>query len=143
MTLTKHSFIAGQWQVTQGEVFSNHNPITNEPIEEYLSASAEDGVNAIVGAKSSFSAYKQLSGQQRAEFLEQIATEIESLGDVLLNTANDETGLGLVRLTGERGRTCNQIRAFANMLKDGSWVRASIDTADIQRTLPRPCCTIR
>ncbi|WOH38160.1 aldehyde dehydrogenase (NADP(+)) [Thalassotalea fonticola] len=138
MNLTKKSFIKGQWQTTQGQAFSSHNPVSNEPITQFLSATEVDASGAVAGAKASFAAYKSLSGQQRALFLEQIALEIENLGDDLLNTANDETGLGLVRLTGERGRTCNQIRAFANMLKDGFWVRASIDTSDAQRTPPKP-----
>ncbi|WP_286272838.1 aldehyde dehydrogenase (NADP(+)) [Thalassotalea hakodatensis] len=138
MNLTKKSFINGQWQATTGETFSNHNPVTNESITQYASATKTDAANAVIGARASFSAFKKLSGQERAAFLEQIAIEIEALGDDLLNTANDETGLGLVRLTGERGRTCNQIRAFANMLKDGSWVRATIDTADANRTPPKP-----
>lgn len=138
MNLTKKSFINGQWQATDGETFNNHNPVTNKTIEQYSSATVTQGASAVIGTKASFSAFKKLSGLQRASFLEQIAAEIEALGDDLLNTANDETGLGLVRLTGERGRTCNQIRAFANMLKDGSWVRASIDTADAQRTPPKP-----
>ena len=138
MNHTKQSFINGQWQETDGETFNNHNPVTNKTIEQYSSATVTQGASAVIGTKASFSAFKKLSGLQRASFLEQIAAEIEALGDDLLNTANAETGLGLVRLTGERGRTCNQIRAFANMLKDGSWVRASIDTADAQRTPPKP-----
>lgn len=138
MNLTKKSFINGQWQATQGESFSNHNPITNLAIEQYSSATISDSAEAVAGAKNSFSDFKQLPGLKRALLLEQIATEIEALGDELLTTANDETGLGLARLTGERGRTCNQLRAFATMLNDGSWVRASIDTADSQRTPPKP-----
>lgn len=138
MNITKQSFINGQWLATQGEAFSNHNPVINKTINQYLSATVSDGADAVAGAKASFSAFKQLSGKQRALLLEQIATEIEALGDELLNTANDETGLGLPRLTGERGRTCNQLRAFATTLNDGSWVRASIDTSDAQRTPPKP-----
>lgn len=138
MKLTKNSFINGKWQVTHGQAFNNHNPITNKRMEEFHCATDVDGENAVAGANESFIAYKTLTGQQRAQFLEQIAIEIEALGDDLLNTANDETGLGLPRLTGERGRTCNQLRAFAKMLNDGSWVRASIDTSDAQRVPPKP-----
>jgi len=138
MNITKKNFIDGLWQASEGEAFNSHNPVTNKTIDQYFSATKTDAIKAVAGAKGSFAAYKKLSGQQRAELLEQIALEIEALGDDLLNTANDETGLGLVRLTGERGRTCNQIRAFANMLRNGSWVRASIDTANAQRIPPKP-----
>ena len=138
MNLTKKSFINGQWVTTAGETFASHNPVTNQAIEQFNSASVDDGKEAVLGAALSFNAFKNLTGQDRAALLEQIALEIEALGDDLLNTANEETGLGLVRLTGERGRTCNQIRAFASMLKEGSWVRATIDTADANRTPPKP-----
>ncbi len=138
MQLTQKSFINGLWQATSGEEFSSHDPIANQSILQYHSATVDDGAHAVKGAVTSFNAFKALSPSKRATFLCQLADEIEALGEQLLNVANQETGLGLVRLTGERGRTCNQIRAFANMLNDGSWVRASIDTADSQRTPPKP-----
>jgi NADP-dependent aldehyde dehydrogenase len=50
----------------------------------------------------------------------------------------EETNLPLARLTGERGRTTMQLRMFAQMLRDGHWVDASIDHANAEKTPPKP-----
>ncbi|WP_419788723.1 aldehyde dehydrogenase (NADP(+)) [Mucilaginibacter sp. SP1R1] len=64
---------------------------------------------------------------------------MEALGDALLQKAAEETNLPIGRLTGERARTTGQLRMFATMLREGSWVEATIDTAIPERTpLPKP-----
>lgn len=90
-------------------------------------------------ATEAFRIYRTRSGKQRSAFLELIASEIESLGDTLIKKAMEETNLPEARLIGERGRTCNQLRQFAEMLREGSWVEARIDTAIPDRApLPKP-----
>lgn len=90
-------------------------------------------------SQTAFEAYQQTTIAQKSEFLEAIATEIEALGDALLQKASEETNLPIPRLTGERGRTTGQLRMFATMLREGSWVEASIDTAIPDRApLPKP-----
>jgi 2,5-dioxopentanoate dehydrogenase len=43
------------------------------------------------------------------------------------------------RLTGERARTCAQLRMFAQIVREGSWVEAVIDRGDPSRQpLPKP-----
>lgn len=45
----------------------------------------------------------------------------------------------MARITGERGRTVGQLKLFAALLKEGSWVNASIDLAQSDRQpLPKP-----
>jgi NADP-dependent aldehyde dehydrogenase len=89
-------------------------------------------------AGTAFEQYAFTTPLQRANFLETIASNIEALGDALLEQANKETNLPLPRLTGERGRTCFQLRMFATMLKEGNYVEASIDTAIPTKTPPKP-----
>jgi NADP-dependent aldehyde dehydrogenase len=90
-------------------------------------------------ARDAFVSYRSFDGQSRAAFLESIAQEIEALGAPLIQQAMEETNLPEARLVGERGRTCNQLRQFAELLKDGSWVDARIDTAIPDRApLPKP-----
>ena len=89
-------------------------------------------------AAIAFEQYSTTTSLQRAAFLETIANNIEALGDTLLEQANKETNLPLARLTGERGRTCFQLRMFATMLKEGNYVQASIDTAIPTKTPPKP-----
>ena len=90
-------------------------------------------------ATAAFSRYKKVPATAKAELLRAIAEEIEKLGDTLLETAHLESNLPLARLTGERGRTVNQLLLFASLVEEGTWVEATIDTAIPDRTpLPRP-----
>jgi 2,5-dioxopentanoate dehydrogenase len=88
---------------------------------------------------SSFNAYRRLSGLQKATVLDDIASEIEALGPALINQAMAETNLPEARLLSERGRTCNQLRQYAALVKEGSWVEARIDKANPDRKpVPKP-----
>ena len=89
-------------------------------------------------AANAFDNYQKISSETKALFLETIANNIELLGESLLNKTAEETNLPLARLTGERGRTTMQLRLFAQMLREGSWVEASIDTAIPDKTPPKP-----
>jgi NADP-dependent aldehyde dehydrogenase len=89
-------------------------------------------------ALSAFGAYKKISPVKRAGFLESIAAEIEKIKDRLVILAKEETHLPEARLYGEIARTSGQLRLFAALLKEGSWVEAVIDTSDPQRTPPKP-----
>ncbi len=106
--------------------------------EGFSIASAAEVELAIEKAKKAFPVFSNLPATIRASFLESIAEEIMAIGDPLLERANLESGLPIPRLTGERDRTVNQLRLFANILKEGSWVEAVIDTAQPDRKpLPR------
>ena len=123
-----------------GPSFRAFNPTIGEFFgEEFFSASEEQIGKAAELAGEAFHIYKNISPEKRAEFLEAIADAILDLGDSLLERAHQESGLPLARLTGERGRTVNQLRMFADILREGSWVEAVVDTAMPDRQpLPRP-----
>lgn len=90
-------------------------------------------------ARQAFPAFRRLTPARRAEFLNAIADEIEALGDPLLETAARETHLPLARLTGERGRTCAQIRMFAQLLEEGKASEQTEEEAIPTRTpAPKP-----
>lgn len=139
MSLQGLSFLAGKPGATGGKVFRAENPATGEKLApDFHEASAAEMDGALNAAAAAFAVYRQTSGAERARFLETIATEIEAIGDALLQRANAETGLPLARLTGERGRTCGQLRLFAQVAREGSWVDARIDPAMPDRQpLPR------
>ena len=82
---------------------------------------------AIEKANAAAPVYKRLSYQQRADFLDKIADEIIAIGPLLIETTVKETALPEWRLLAERDRTTNQLRFFANILREGSWLRAIID----------------
>jgi 2,5-dioxopentanoate dehydrogenase len=83
--------------------------------------------------------YRAPAATERVAFLRRIGEEIDALGEELLTVCVEETGLGRDRLAGERARTVNQLRMFANLIEEGSWVDARIDTAQPDRKpVPRP-----
>jgi NADP-dependent aldehyde dehydrogenase len=65
------------------------------------------------------------------------------IGPLLLERAGAESGLPPARLEGERGRTCNQLRLFAKVVRDGHFLEATLDSALPQRTPPRPDLRMR
>jgi len=105
---------------------------------EFSIATEQEVHEAVSKATKAFEIYRQTSFLERAKFLETIAEEIMQLGDELIERANLETGLPKARLTGERGRTVGQLKLFASLLQEGSFVEAIIDTALPERKpLPR------
>ncbi len=97
---------------------------------------------ALQKASEAYKSYGKLSGNQKAAFLEAIADEILNLGDALVERVVAESALPTARIIGERGRTINQLKLFASLLCEGSWVDASIDTA-IPNREPLPKSDIR
>lgn len=101
-------------------------------------ASLELVDRAAGAAAETFPVYRRLPAEARAGFLDAIASAIEG-SDGLLEAAHAETALPLPRLAGERARTANQLRMFAALVREGSWIDARIDRARPQRTpLPKP-----
>ncbi|MGI9244481.1 MAG: aldehyde dehydrogenase (NADP(+)) [Verrucomicrobiales bacterium] len=116
------------------------NPATGEALDPaFYEASEEELGRAVSLAAEAAISFGKLSGRSKALFLRAIAAEIESLGDALVERATAETGLPAARIQGERGRTCGQLRLFADLVEDGSWVDARIDHADPNRQpVPKP-----
>lgn len=140
MLLQGKSLLAGRTGATGGTIFRALNPATNETLApDFHEASLAEVDAALQAAAAAFQDYRARSAETRAKLLETIATEIEALGDTLLQRAQAETGLPLARLQGERARTCGQLRLFAQVVREGSWVDARIDPALPDRQpLPRP-----
>jgi 2,5-dioxopentanoate dehydrogenase len=80
-------------------------------------------------AESCVESFASLPPAKIAELLEAIATEIEALGEELIECAVQETALTPERLRGERSRTTNQLRMFAGLVRDGSSKDVRIDGA--------------
>src|SRR5687768_14385361 len=107
-------------------------------LAEFEEASPAQVGDALEAAGRASTDYRRLPAETRAAFLEQIAEELER-ADGLLDAAHRETALPPERLAGERGRTTSQLRMFANLVREGSWVDARIDRARPDRTpLPKP-----
>lgn len=120
--------------------FKSYVPASGSELPEQFHAATLEEVNrAMALADKAFSSYSQIAPFKRADFLAAICEEILAVGDELLERASLETGLPIARLQGERARTINQLTQFADLLREGSWVEACIDTAMPDRTpLPKP-----
>jgi len=119
------------------------NPSNNEQLEgEFVNATESQIDEAVNIAQQAFDIYRKKDKDSVADFLNCIADEIVNLGDALIERANLETALPLARLQGERGRTVGQLKLFASLVREGSWVDARIDTA-IPDRVPLPKSDIR
>jgi NADP-dependent aldehyde dehydrogenase len=145
MTRTGHSIIAGVPTVGTAGSFRATDPATGDPFGPDVTAlHPEQLLAATAAAADAFPAYRSTTPEERASFLEAIAEEIEALGDELLETAHAESALPIARLTGERGRTCGQLRLFAQVVRQGDHLGVRIDPALPDRApLPRPDLRMR
>ncbi|MEM8526801.1 MAG: aldehyde dehydrogenase (NADP(+)) [Bacteroidota bacterium] len=136
MNLTGQNILGYETSRQGINTFQAHNPNNGTALpENFHEATAEEINTACEKAEMAFEIYRKLTAAERALFLETIAEEIMSLGDDLLERCHLESGLLVKRFQGERGRTVNQLRLFAELLKEGSWVDAKIDNknADIRQ----------
>jgi NADP-dependent aldehyde dehydrogenase len=139
MELTGKNMIGSELS-GKGQTFYAENPSTKETLHPAFFEAGQTEVNAaITKAAQAFQLYRSKSGEEKAKFLETIGEEILALGDTLIARCMQETGLPEPRLVGERGRTIGQLKLFAQVVREGSWVDARIDTAEPARQpLPKP-----
>lgn len=122
------------------ESFQSVNPALGIKLDyQFYKASTGEVNKAVEKAAAAFQLYRKKSGSQKATFLESIANEILALGEELIDICRTETALPKARIEGERMRTVNQLKLFAELLREGSWVNARIETALPDRMpLPKP-----
>ena len=122
------------------DIFHSVNPATGQKLaDNFHRATKKEVESAAKKAETAFQIYRKKTGIEKALFLEAIGEEILAIGDELITTACTETALPKGRIEGERMRTVNQLRMFAALLREGSWVDARIETAQPDRTpLPKP-----
>ncbi len=137
------NLIAGLESATGDEELYAVNPTTRKMLfGGFTVATTEEIEQAAKSAHAAWLSYQQVTGADKGVFLRTIATEIEALGDALIARAVAETGLPAGRISGERGRTCGQLRKFADLVEEGSWVEATIDEAQPERE-PMPRVDLR
>lgn len=141
MNLTGQNLIGSRESSSGATTFTAHNPSDGSDLPTaFTEATTQEVAEAAALASQAFDAFRATTPESRALFLEAIAEEILALGDTLLERAAAETALPApTRLTGERGRTCNQLKLFAAVVREGSWVDARIDHGNPERTpFPKP-----
>jgi alpha-ketoglutaric semialdehyde dehydrogenase len=140
MPLTGQSFIGSTRGSAAGAAFQALNPATGERLGPvYYSALPDDVNRAAELAAQAFPVYASTCGKNKGAFLRRIAERLDAMQQPLAERAHLETALPMPRLLGEVSRTTGQLRVFAALIEEGSWVDARVDTALPERKpLPRP-----
>jgi NADP-dependent aldehyde dehydrogenase len=113
------------------------DPRTGKQREQVaVEATAQEVDAAVRAARASRGALADRT--VRAAFLRAAAEQLEAAKDGLVETADAETALGPVRLTGELARTCYQLRAFADIVDEGAFLDVIINHPDDTATPPIP-----
>ena len=143
MRLSGRSIIGFLAGAVTNQVFRATNPKSGDHLKPSFFAATQDEIERAASlAHQAFETYSRVSGRDRGAFLRKIAANIESIAEELVERAELETALPKARLQGETARTCGQLRLFAGVVEEGSWVAARIDSADQERK-PSPKPDIR
>lgn len=140
MDIHGRNIIGSELSAEGTETFRAFDPRTGTalPGEFHEAGSAEIARAAELAAKAAVT-LGELGAEKIAAFLDAIREELLALGDELIVEADRETALGVDRLRGERDRTVNQIKMFADLVREGSWIDARIDTPNsARRPVPKP-----
>ncbi len=115
------------------------NPRTAAPLPAVTEESSPADVDATVSAAAqSATALVGLGRAGRARLLEAIADAVESSRADLVGIAATETGFTTTKLDGELTRAVFQFRFFAEVIREGGYLEAMIDTAGDTPMGPRP-----
>ncbi|WP_415769446.1 aldehyde dehydrogenase (NADP(+)) [Pseudomonas sp. LB3P38] len=139
-TIIGQNYIAGQRSAAGTIIVNSVDASTGEALpHDFYQATLEEVDAAAKAAAAAYPAYRSLSAERRAQFLDAIADELDALGDDFVALVCRETALPAARIQGERGRTSGQMRLFAKVLRRGDFYGARIDQALPDRQpLPRP-----
>ena len=123
-----------------GAPFHALNPATGLELPgAFHPAAAEEVARAAELAAAAFPVVAATSPASRAAFLRGIADELEAVRPDIVARMPLETALPEGRANGELGRTIGQLRMFADLVAEGSWVDARIETAQPDRApVPKP-----
>ena len=138
--LSARSLIGFREGTGKGEPHYATNPTTGEHLQPgFIPATVEEVDIAARLAAEAFDSYRRISGRDRGALLRTIATKIEAIAGDIIERAELETALTSARLQTETARTVGQLRLFAQVADEGSWVNARIDLADPNRKpAPKP-----
>ena len=122
------------------DLFHANNPATGEVLATaYAVATETETDKASELAEKAAPVLSALSGSEKAKFLRTVADKVDAIVEELVSIVTIETGLPEPRVRGETARTSGQLRMFADLVEEGSWVDARIDHALPDRQpIPKP-----
>lgn len=135
-----HNYIGGARSAAGSIIVYSADASTGENLpHDFFQATVEEVDAAAKAAASAYPAYRSLSAEKRAQFLDAIADELDALGDDFIATVCRETALPTARIQGERGRVTGQMRLFAKVLRRGDFYGTRIDLPlPDRKPAPRP-----
>jgi alpha-ketoglutaric semialdehyde dehydrogenase len=140
MEISGQHFIGGRRTASAAATFDAVDPATGETLgPAFREATTADVHAALRLADAAFDELQTVSPDALAALLDAIAAGLDARGSELVARAHAETALPVARLESELARTSNNVRLFAAMVRDGSWLMARIDHANLARQpLPKP-----
>jgi 2,5-dioxopentanoate dehydrogenase len=136
MPVTGSNLVAGEESAEGRETFHAVDPVSAQRGSTgFREATTAEIQRAVAAAADASAVYGEWPGPRRAALLRTAADDLDGAREQIVATAAAETGLDEARLTGELGRTTTQLRAFADLAEDGSYVGAIIDTANTHPVL--------
>ena len=115
------------------------DPRTGDVVEVVAQETTTAEVDRLAAAALAAAPALETMGRTgRAGLLRALADGIVARREDVVAVADRETGLGETRLNGELTRTAYQLRLFAELLEEGSYLEAAIDHAGPTPMGPRP-----
>jgi NADP-dependent aldehyde dehydrogenase len=104
------------------------NPRTGTPFGPTLADTDAAQLDAVIGAANAAAPrWAATPRSQRAAALSAVADRLDAISEALVALADSETGLGVARLTGEVARTTFQLRMFATLLGEPTYLPTLVD----------------
>ncbi len=140
MTFHGRSLLGFSHASADGSSFEALNPATGDALPgTFYTASAADVDRAASLAAEASADFTSTSAAVRAAFLREVADELEASRPQIAARMPLETALPEGRANGELGRTIGQLRMFAALVEEGSWVDARLEPAQPDRApVPKP-----
>jgi NADP-dependent aldehyde dehydrogenase len=125
--------------LVEDATFASVDPRTGEIVERVHESTPAQIASAARAARATAGDARFRDVDRRAALLRVLAVRLRERGTELNDICAQETGLPPARLANELERTCFQAELFADLIEEGSYVRAIIDTADASAPVaPRP-----
>jgi NADP-dependent aldehyde dehydrogenase len=115
------------------------DPRTGETVEVVAQETTTAEVDQLCAAAlAAGPALEGMGRDGRAALLNALADALEARREDVVAVADRESGLGATRLNGELTRTTYQLRLFAEVISEGSYLEATIDHPGDTPMGPRP-----
>lgn len=108
---------------------TSYRPVDGTVLSTIEDSTEADVLTAVDAAVTAASTVRDASPATRRAWLYAIADAIESHSEDLVALADTETALGQARLGGEVTRTAGQLRFYADVAVEGSYLSVAVDSA--------------